>query len=194
MEEKRDHKKIKNGNSIIAAVIFGAIVLFVGLLSVVLSQKETNITEKDYEPTVNALYCEASEPTDPFFESASVINDSHEIKVIFRNGGAFKLSYNYYGVYNTEGAADAAHTRLHADYNIYMGSNETDQESLYPTFDFDGSKVKVNLFAEVGSSLNLVTARLFFLSVDEFESLAEYSEEDLKNVYEDKGFSCTFKE
>ena len=182
MEEKPNNKKIKRGNSIIAAVIFGVIVLFVGLLSVVFSQKETNITEEDYEPTVEALYCKASEPTDPFFESAGVINDSHEIKVIFRNGGAFKLSYNYYGVYNTEGAADAAHTRLHADYNKYMGANEINQESLYPTFDFDGSKLKVNLFAEVDSSLNLVTARLFFLSADEFENLAGYSEEDLKNI------------
>lgn len=192
MEEKKKSKN--NNNKIVIAVALCLIALIAAILSILFSRKETRTTADTTESSVGALYCDSMDPEDPFFTAANVIRASHQLKIIFADSKPDKLTYNYYGTFNAEGVADTARSVLHADYNNYLGANGVDQEILHPTFDYDGSKVKVNLFAEIGSDLNVVTAKLFFLSHEDVNNIKKYTNEDLTKIYESKGFSCTFKE
>ena len=168
--------------------------LFFGGLALIFGQNETRTSKVIDNTTMGALHCTSTNPEEPFFAPDGVLENEHEIKITFNGDLADKFSYNYYGTFNSESIAEGARTRLHANYNIYMGNNGKDQESLYPTFDYVGEKVKINLFAEREKTLNLITAKLFFLSSGEVTNLKNNSADDLKKIYEKRGFSCTFKE
>lgn len=197
MEEKSQNKKKtrKRGiDYVTTAIILLAIALFALALFIITNRKETRTTVDKTDVTMGALDCKSSNPADPFFVSNGATNVIHEVKVTLKNDAVDKLSYNYYADYESEDRANTARSELHADYNKYMGANNVQHESLSPTFNYDGNKVKVNLFAERGKSLNSTSARLFFLSSEELSELSNYSGSDLEKIYVGKGFDCTFSQ
>lgn len=171
--------------------ILGVAVVFELIVLILSSERETKTSEPQAETAVSALYCKSAVPVEPFFDSRSASEALHEIKVTFNKGVPDKFSYTYSGVYGSESEADQMRSRFHADYNIYLGTNNVNQESLYPTFTFDGAKAKINLFGVGEESLNSVTARFFFLSADVVRELETYSSDELMKIYADRGFSCT---
>lgn len=192
MEEKKSNKRKINYAT--AAVILIVVAILAVALWLLLSKNEVRTSEEGKKVSTGALYCTAKEPKDPFFVSEKAVEATHKIKVTFKNGEVDKLSYNYQGFYNSEDEADKDRTTFHASYNTYMGENGVSPESLTPIFDYSGSKSRIDLFAEQGKSLNVVTAKLFFLSISEYEDIDEYNEEKLEKVYVGKGFSCTFND
>ena len=65
--------------------------------------------------------------------------------------------------------------------------------SLYPTFSVVENRLKISLYTEY-RKLNTMNAILFFINADEYQGLGDYSVDDLKNLYENKGFSCEMSE
>lgn len=191
--EKNNHRGKSSSYYIALSVIMVVAALVFIILFLVAQGKETRISEKREDSTIRLLYCKANLPVDPFFVSGMAKEYSHEIKVTFRGERIDKISYNYYGVYDDERLADAGRSELHADYNEYMSDNGLIPEDLYPIFDYDGSTSKVTLYGSRNdNTLNIITARLFFLNYDEYDRLDNISGEDLKNIYIDKGFYCNF--
>lgn len=187
----REMFKAKNSSqykAIGSILIIAALILVV--LFIVTNKKETHFFKEKGDSTIVLLNCVASDPVDPFFVSADANENSHEIKATFKSGELDKISYNYYGSYNSESLADNAHSVLHAHYNNYMGANRLDHEILYPTFEYDGKNVKISLYSSRENTLNQITAKIFLLNSEEYEKIDKYTDEDLKKIYVDKGFVC----
>ena len=171
-------------------VILAVVIAAIAILSGFFKNEETYISTKTTDAKVGALSCKASQPVDPFFVSNTVLNNDHELKVTYSGGGIDKINYTYNGEYASNDAANNARSLLHADYNIYMGENA---ESLYPTFSVVENKLKISLYTEY-RKLNTKNAILFFINADEYQGLGDYSVDDLRNLYENKGFSCEMSE
>lgn len=192
MEEKRN---IKKKNNMIKAMIFVVVMIVLAVCMIFIFREKRTYTIETKEDTImNSLYCNSENPEDSFFVSPSAIDTMHYVKIIFRNSIPDKFEYDYVGTYSNESAADTARSELHADYNKYMGSVGVYPENLYPIFEYDGAKAKIKLYAEKGGALNSATAKLFYLSTDEFGKLDSYSADDLKTLYGKKGFSCNYNE
>lgn len=97
-----------------------------------------------------------------------------------------KLNYLFDGTYASAEAASKANDVLHADYNIYMA---IDAEKLTPNFSIVDNTLKINLFAN-RNQMDTKVGKLFFLNDAETENFAKYKDEDLKELYQNKGFSC----
>ena len=190
MEKGKSKSWSKDRIMTIIAVSF--LVIIAGfLLFVFLNRSETTSSDGGSGSSVGALDCKATSPVGPFFVSENALTSEHEVKVTFLRDVVDKLSYNYYGTFASEGVAENVRTNLHANYNIYMGKYNLNQESLSPTFTYNGNNAKVNLFVN-REKLNNITARLFFLNPDEAANISNYSSDQLKSLYTGKGFSCTF--
>lgn len=191
MESKNKTKNKKIWSTVATGiVVLAVLVALVAVFWDFFKSKETHISNKTTDIKVGVLNCEAGQPVDPFFASNTVLNSDHELKVIYGGGGIEKINYIYNGEYASNDAADKAGSQLHADYNIYMSK---DAESLYPTFSVVENKLKISLYVEY-RKLNTKNATLFFMNADEYQDLGDYSIDDLKSLYENKGFSCEISE
>ena len=175
----------------IAVVAIAALVAW-GLYSF-FNGNETYVSGGNEGESVSALDCKATAVSNPFFVSNTAQSVTHEIKVTFADGKANKLSYNYYGTYETPALAETANATLHADYNIYMGENGLSAERLYPTFVAVDNTVKINLFAEKGK-LDVPTGKIFFLKADEAVDFFTYSSTVVSKIYNVQGFNCVYGE
>lgn len=194
MTELEKKSKNKKAMSLVATwiVILAVVIAVVAFFMVNFRSTETYMSTSSDGATVGSLSCTAVNPENPFFAS-SAQNSNHELKITTRGQAKDKISYVYNGEYASNAAAETAGSSLHADYNIYMGENGIYQESLYPTFSVVENRLKVSLYTEF-DKINSVTARLFFINADEFHELNDYSVEDMKVLYESKGFLCEMSE
>ena len=172
--------------TVVLMLIVGAVCLTIWLLT---NQRETRISTTTETGNYGSLICTSSSPSEPFFVSKNVQRFTHEVTAMFTNEHLKDVSYKYEGTYSSTGTAETAMAELHADYNKYMANGGVYQEKLNPVFTTDKTKVRVSLYAEP-EKLNSVVAKLFFLSDDDLSKLSKYSQNDLKKVYEKKGFSC----
>lgn len=180
--------KIDTVTIAVLASIVGAIALIV--IWLLTNQHETRVSTTTDMGNYSSLICTSSSPNEPFFVSKNVQRFTHELTIMFTNEYLNDMSYKYEGVYNSEGTAETAMSEMHVDYNKYMATGGVYQEKLNPIFMTDKTKVRISLYAEP-EKLNNVVARLFFLSDEDLSKLGEYSQDDLKELYEKKGFSCT---
>lgn len=185
----------ENKGSRVNTMMIAALVLVVGAVILAIMWLLTNRHETKISNTINtdnysSLICESNSPEEPFFVSKSVQRFTHELKVMFNNGHLNDISYRYEGTYNSNDVAETAMAEMHADYNKYMSGGGVYQEKLNPVFATDKTKTRISLYAEP-DKLNNVVARLFFLGEDDLNKLGSYSQSDLKELYEKKGFSCT---
>ena len=184
-------KKNKIGWWVILAVV---IIVILATFVILLSQGEENYTSGDERTTkINALDCANSNTQEAFFSSDSAQRYTHEIRATFRNDRIENIAYIYEGTYSSTSAAESASATLHADYNIYMGGKKANPESLNPNFSDVKSKLKITLYADK-KKIDEVTAKLFFLNENEARDIDTYTAEKLEELYEGKGFSCTYKE
>jgi len=171
----------------------GILILIIGLILIIIwlltFEKESISTTEPENTNYASLECTSSSPTNPFFSSSTVQRFTHEIKVLISNNKIKEMSYRYDGTFNSSDAAESARAWMHTDYNKYMQANNVYQEILNPVFSVQKSKVTVSLYAE-SKKINLTVARLFFIDENDFESIDDYTAEDLKKLYESKGFSC----
>lgn len=173
--------------AVLASIVGAVTLIIIWLLT---NHHETRVSTTTDMGNYGSLACTSQNPDEPFFVSKNVQRFIHELTVMFTNEHVNDFSYRYEGTYNSEGAAETAMAEMHASYNKYMASGGVYQEKLNPVFMTDKTKVRISLYAEP-EKLNNVVARLFFLSDEDLSKLGDYSQSDLKELYEKKGFSCT---
>lgn len=184
----------KNRQLLKMAKICGVVAVCVLMIifGVVLAQpKEIRISEKNDNEATTVLDCKSSVATlDAFFVSDVADDFMHEVKLIFDDDDNFStINYTYSGVFNSEEDAGTALSLMHADYNIYMGKTNIYQEDLYPTFSVLGARGIVNLFIE-RNDLTVDTAKFIFLDSEQYEEVDEMTIDEVKMLYESKGFVC----
>jgi|GEM_PF-2617585 len=148
---------------------------------------ETHITTAWPEVKTGILVCQAMAATDEgFFNTNGAHSVGQEVKITFMGDRLDKLNYAYEGIYSSSAEATKANDNLHADYNIYMG---IDAEKFTPNFSVIEDMLKINLFAEQ-KQMNAKIGKIFYLSSEEVANLTNYTDMELKELYQNKGFSC----
>lgn len=187
-------KKNKHNGKMLGWSVF-LMLLAVGLLvffMILFNGKEAKESSNKQNVETKALYCDAENPDNAFFSTGLVNVAKNVLKIIFHDEFPSKISYNYYGEYSNDDAAENASASLHADYNIYMGEHNADAESLYPTFVSTGPNLKINLYVDV-NKLDPATGVLFFLDGEQSATFAQNDIEKITELYEAKGFNCVMQ-
>lgn len=169
------------------------IIIIIVVIIWLLRPKESYTPGEDRVTRVGSLECSGVNVADPFFISETAQNSTHEIKSTFKNNRLEDALYTFISTYNSADAVEAANASLHAEYNTYMGKNFTNPEILTPVFSNIKSKLQITLYADKGE-IDPVTARLFFLSAEDYAVISQSTPNQIKNIYESKGFTCTYYE
>ena len=174
-----------------SATICGIAILFASALIIIIltSSKETNVSIKKDQSTLDILDCVSSSPEDPFFTHSTEIDAEHRVKTKYQNETFDGFNFTYTGTYQSTEAAEEALSWMHADYNKYIAGVDIYQEDLYPTFSAMDSKAIINLSLPK-KYLNSGTAKFVFIDNEEFINLGNMTIQDLQKLYESKGFSC----
>ena len=188
-------KKGQKSSKVWGAFALGLVLLCVAALVIIgLSQlfksNETVTSSGPQTISSNAMVCEAAAPKDPFFTVEGATDVEHQIKVIYKNGVADKISYEYDAEMGTPEAAIEAEARTHADYNNFMGKRASDFSASFMPMD-DEYKITITAnMDDLGSS----TARIFFISKEDFEGLKDFQIENLRKIMQTAGFHCEMDE
>ena len=175
----------------ISALVF--VIAGVILLILLISPKETYISDGDKMESIGILDCRASSVDEAFFNYDTASRADHEIKITFKSGVADKINYTYEGEFSSNDAAEIALSWMHADYNNYMGEVGVYQEDLSPMFSVINAKGIINLYIDE-SKFTSATARFVFLDEDKYAVFRDMRAEEIGKLYESKGFSCEFSE
>lgn len=183
-------KKHKRRFGIVEFLVF---ILFVGaillLVLIFTGNNETRISGATETDTVSVLDCKASDPADKFFSYKTENSAMHEVKITFDNKNIDKLNYTYNGRYATNDDAKTALSWMQTDYNNYMGTTNTYQEDLMPTFSAVGTEAIINLYFST-TTFNPETAKFVFLTDDEYAGVISKGAKSIEKIYRGKGFSC----
>lgn len=172
--------------SVGVVLLFGAVAM---LLIIMLSGRETHISDdRDYLSTTS-LYCYSNSPKNVFFVSSTEVNEKHELKFLFDDGQIKNISYFYNGEFNSDVAAGKEISLMHAQYNKYMAKTNINQEVLTPVFVVIEKSATINLFFD-GEDFTVEMAPLIFLDRESFEKIDESSVDMVEDLYESLGFSC----
>ena len=181
---KKDNKK----NWLLIGGIL--LVLLIIILYILMNGRETKISDDGESESVSALVCTDGNREGAFFYSTTANTVTNEIKVTFKKGQFDKLFYTYRGVYRSEEVANEEEAEFHADYNIYMGHHDLNQNSLNPAYSVPGNKLVLSLYTDDYSKINRLTSEFFFISPDDIEKYKNYSLDEMKDYYENKDFAC----
>ena len=162
----------------------GAFLMFNG------SETRTSATEISHP--VDALICKSTNPEGGFFKLPDNTESKHEIKITYEDGQSKKISYSLNNTFDDETAAKNNVASLHADYNIYMGENNLNVNTLSPSFVSSGNVVRLNLFATL-VNLKASVSQFFFLTSNELSVVLSGSETSANKIYTSKNFTCTFE-
>ncbi len=186
-----NNKQNKRTSNIIKTCVLIAIFAGVAALMVFLLNGNTKyVSDGDESTATKYLYCVASGPKNPYFESEKALNATHEIKYTFKDGATNIISYTYNGEFNSEKDARAELSKMTFKYNDYMGATQLYQQDLDPTWTVLNNKAIINLFMTNGKTLTSETMRFAFLGYEQLRSLASASAESLKEYYESLNFTC----
>lgn len=182
-------KANKIGSYIAIALVAASIIIVLILLgNSLFHNTEQRTSDSDAIVALRALECTAPDPAEAFFNATYAVDVQHQVKVTYRNDIAESFFYSYAGTYASNDAASQAEARLHADYNIYMKSAA---EDFTPTFSVVDDTLRIALFSPA-SELGSATAKMFFISPEEFTDLERYDINAIEQIYTSKGFSCKF--
>lgn len=184
--------KSKDSNTIktVKIITFISILVVISVILTLIFRSHTTTTTVNKQGSdTSYIDCLASNPNEPFFVSTTAESVSHEVKIIFLDNQVNKLSYNFRGTYSSNATASKDIDNFNAKYGLYMSDHGLDPQILSPNLAAIDTTSEVSLFAPV-SKLSTTTSPLFFLSSEQTQNLANYSPDDLKDLYKKKGFLC----
>ena len=185
---------MKNNKSVLYIVIALTFIIVAVFLWLLINGKETRTSSEKSEESISVLHCKAKGIEDAFFASTTANTIENEIKITFRGDKIDKIFYDYNGVYRSSEVAKEDETKLHARYNLYMGENKIEQDSLSPSYSITNSKLHITLYADNYGMINSVTSVFFFIDSDRIGDYGKSSIDELKSFYEKKSFKCEINE
>ncbi len=176
--------------------VISSIVIIISIICIVggfflFRGTETRETSNKENYSIGVLVCESGSPKDAFFSSSVAVSSKHTIKTTFKDEMPDKISYSYEGKFETDDLAESTSSLYHGNYNIDMGKNSLDPESLTPAFVAADKTVRINLYADV-KDLKAALAKFFFLDSSEIEDFTTSSYKDIQKIYENVGFKCKY--
>jgi len=186
----------KKGNKILF-IKLAFLVLTLGVVLIIVwffsYRSETRITEDMDYISVSSLQCSLAGSEDSFFIPEEAQGYKHEIKILLKNDNLDAISYNYEGTYSSDRLAENAMAKFYTTYNKYMGDQNLEAQSLSPNFSTVKTEVNISLYTE-RKKINSAILPIFFFNREDIDKIEKYDGKDFEKYYENKGFSCTFKE
>lgn len=183
-------KKKKDIFVIIASILVCLIVIGIVIIALIMGGNETHTTEDYVGEKSEILHCTSSSPKDGFFaisQDANIVE--HELKFMFNKMGIYNAAYSYNATYSSEKIAKKALSKMHWNYDDYMGKTSIYQENLTPVFNNYNNDARISLFFDKKYLVSEVSD-LLFLKKEEFEKAMKYSIDELSEFYKNKNFSC----
>lgn len=187
-------KKFNGTRKIISVLVFIAIIicLFFVVWWLTNNGDEIYISSGALTNKTHSLNCVSTNPKGAFFSSDALLSVHHNIKIIFKNGDPYSISYVFDGVYPSEQQAKVGEATLHVYYGKYMADSGNNSEILSPVFSISGAKVNILLFTE-WKKLNSTVSKIFLVKEGELDEVNTYTVDDFMHFYKNKGFICTIK-
>lgn len=165
------------------AVVTGVLALLIGGFS----DRTTLTTSGNIDVSIDALVCSSvSKSSESIFDLSGANRADQRLNITFKNDEMDAIMYSLDAEYASEDTARAKEAELHAEYSAYIAKYNINAENISETFAYYDNSAKVSLYAN-RAALNRQTAQVFLLDSD------NYTIEQLKAHYADKGFACNYK-
>ena len=189
-EEKKGGNKVLVVKALALALVIALVVWVIWLL---LDQHEEHTSVDAGQDDLSSLECIATKVNkdDEFlFASEGADNYEYKFKAIFKSDKLDKLTYEFDGTYSSDKAAENMEAVLRAKYYKHMEQNNLDTEYLNPVLVDTDNNLRISFYVE-RKNFNATVAPIFMISRDEYGKTSAFSSDNLKKIYEGKGFSCS---
>lgn len=176
--------------ALLSITIIASSMLVTFLISSWLSGRTTNVSAEDNIETTSYLSCSTNSTHHLFFKPENMVSAEQLLKITFKNDRPNDVNYDFKSTFASSDWAKQADASMHAQYNIYMGDQGANAESLTPLFDHIDNVAHVNLYADK-FEITKATAPFFVLSPDEVTDFYSSSSEQIQKIYQNKSFSCS---
>ncbi len=188
MSKKKD--KLVIIMSALLCLFFAGIVVLIFMMI----GNETHTSNDTTGEKRKIVYCSSSSPKDAFFATTQdATGIEHELKFIFEDSGVNTAAYTYKSTLSSEKDAEIEISKMHWNYDDFMGKENVYQEDLSPVFNNYGNEIRISLFFEKKHLVSELSD-LLFLTKDEFRKAIKYSPNELAKLYKNKNFSCKINE
>lgn len=187
-EEKTNSKKWCGVAAIILIII--AISAIVYWIYIPMKGDEKKISYDQDETSLPFLYCIARTTDDMFFDFSGANNVSQTVKAVFDGDKMDAISYTADVSYDNNETAEKQGSSYHHNYYKYTTGRDENFKGISYHFAVIDNRAKVDLYAEA-SKLNQFNAKLFSLD-SKSDGSFNYSDDNLKALYENKGYTCRF--
>lgn len=188
----KDLNSKKKKLTIDTTIIVVLVVVMVFVVFMLTYKSERHIYDSVIENDTSALVCTSNnnDSETMFFSSEDATSIEHKIKLVYNDNKIDKMSYELTGEYVSESVAREAKGDFNTKYNIYIGDYDMNLNVLSPIFQYVDNKVRVGLYLDSFEKMNSVIGKLFYISSASLDSVSKSSENETKEYYEKKGFSC----
>lgn len=174
----------------ITLIIVAAIITFV----VLLWPKEVRTSiDSSGTTSIASLICESGYYPGAFFSDAEAKSQQYTIKVTYQDNKFSKVSFSYVGIFDTNEKADAAESKMHAKFNLYMYDYSLDPEKYDPKFRNLENKARADLFSS-SENMSDALARIILSSDATADLFTKSKYEHLSSAYNKIGYSCEYSE
>lgn len=188
----KDLNSKKKKLTIDTTIIVVLVVVMVFVVFMLTYKSERHIYDSVIENDTSALVCTSNnnDSETMFFSSEDATSIEHKIKLVYNDNKIDKMSYELTGEYVSESVAREAKGDFNTKYNIYIGDHDMNLNVLSPIFQYVDNKVRVGLYLDSFEKMNSAIGKLFYISSASLDSVSKSSENETKEYYEKKGFSC----
>lgn len=188
----KDLNSKKKKLTIDTTIIMVLVVVMVFVVFMLTYKSERHIYDSVIENDTSALVCTSNnnDSETMFFSSEDATSIEHKIKLVYNDNKIDKMSYELTGEYVSESVAREAKGDFNTKYNIYIGDHDMNLNVLSPIFQYVDNKVRVGLYLDSFEKMNSAIGKLFYISSASLDSVSKSSENETKEYYEKKGFSC----
>lgn len=177
-------------------VIFGIVAFVVAIAIVVLmmNERETRFSTQHMPVKQTMLQCTAATPIAPFFFTSENTNSpNYTFKFLYNDDDITSASFTYKVSFaSSEVAADEL-SRMQIKYYQYIEKTNISSNNLTPVFYRNNDDISISLYFEDRYLLPNISD-LLSLTKDEATRLKEYDVQNLKEIYDSKGFACEHNE
>ncbi len=192
----KDNSDIKKDKRpmIYLIVLLTIVFILVVVVIYILSQKK-EVLDSDGRKITNSdmVICSTNVAEDAFFVSDVAVKRTHEIRMTLMDDKIKKISYTFYGEYDSNEDVVEDENKLHSDYNIYMGENGVDINILNPTYSTEGNTLKIGLFLDEFSRIDSVIDDFFLIDDEDLNLIGNNKADELTDYYKKQGLFCVKK-
>lgn len=183
-----DNTSKKGHNNKNISLILGLCLVIVAIIVIILFFLKGNTVISNTggdTTTTEALACESSKVSYPYFTYDNSTKKNMKINIIFMNNKIDSISLIYNLYYNSAEEINRSESLNHAEMNKNFATKGLDADSLDAKYSKLDTSLQMTLNAET-QKINEISARYFLLD----KAASSYNMDSLSKQYNSKGLDC----